>query len=98
MVEVKEIEAALNNGGGQMFFRGLKSRKPYKVALLGIANHFPARIDSIFSASAGANVKVIFSNGDTEVVSSHYLYKSWDDAARVVPVRPARRTNYNYGP
>ena len=84
MVDVIDIEAAIENGDRQLFFRHTSSRKPYKVIPLVIVNRFK---QYAVLTTPGANVRVAFSNGEEEIVSSHFLYKTWQEAEQVAPAR-----------
>ncbi len=96
----KAIEALEMRKG--LFFRGPQSRKPYKVTVFEIKEVFmkarrycrelsSEKLKTINPLDVeGANIAIVFTNGDTEVVSICFLFTSWKDAAEVSPIRDPR--------
>jgi len=91
--------------GKKVFFRGPTSRKPYKVEIVGVHNLFLSTMDRSVRYSeltdeelenmnteliTDANLRVRFTNGDEDVISIRFLFHSWDQAARIGPIRPPR--------
>jgi hypothetical protein len=85
-MHVKEIQQMGRNH--IIFYRGPKSRKPYKVRFI--------KIDKlIFSNSspdtiAECIVEVEFSSMKKDLVSSLYLFSTWGEAEKIMPVHDKR--------
>ena len=98
MITFREVLEAMESGGS-LFFRGPRSRKPYKVTVFEIERIFmkahrhcrKPTVETLKKINPqdieDVNVVIVFTNGDTEVVSLCYLFMLWKDAAEVRPIR-----------
>ncbi len=101
MINFGKVLEALEKGKG-LFFRGQKSRKPYKVNVAEIFCIFPKRGKFQTFPSPeylkrldpqdveDADVRIVFTNGEMEVVRIRFLFTSWKDAAEIRPIRNPR--------
>lgn len=69
---MKTIELSI---GMKVFFRGTKSRKPYLVTIVSNPDNWN-------------RVEICFSNGNTAEAELYELFSTWEEAAKVAPIRP----------
>ena len=60
-----------------LFYRGPRSRKPYKIRFIRIVRKSYKYYDT----------EIIFSSLKTDVVSSEYLFTTWNEAINISPIR-----------
>ncbi len=60
-----------------LFYRGPRSRKPYKIRFIRIVRKSYEYYDT----------EIIFSSLKTDVVSSEYLFTTWNEAINISPIR-----------
>lgn len=60
-----------------LYYRGPRSRKPYKIRFIRIIKESYKYYD----------IEIVFSSLKTDVVSSEYLFTTWDEAINLAPIR-----------